>query len=162
MKQLLLNIFQQEPWLVPVVEHQVQSDPKAYPSKAAFIQGRIHPKVYSSKGVFRTLPYIQNGTFAKRFNGFKYFCKKSFILIVWLGFKYAAFYPRKSAKMRLLNKLSEILHKFVSIIFFRNRCCKGFFLEFSKSISNFKYHLVPTKEFHQEHSCADVLQNKGS
>ena len=64
--------------------------------------------------------------------------------------------------MRLLNKLSKILHKFASLIFFRNRCCRGFFLEFGKSISNFKYYLAPTKEFHQEHSCADVLQNKGS
>ena len=42
-----------------------------------------------SKGVFGTHSYIKDGVYAKKFNGFKYFCKK---LDVWLGSKYASFH----------------------------------------------------------------------
>ena len=64
-----------------------------------------------SNGVFRTLSYIQDGAFVKKVNGFKYFCKKARYLTVVL--------PQKSMKMQLLNKLFEVLDKFVSLIFLK-------------------------------------------
>ena len=62
-----------------------------------------------SKGVFGTQSYIKD-EFWKMLTA--YFCKKRG---VWLGSKCAG---GKSAKMQLLNKLSEIVHKFVISIFF--------------------------------------------
>ena len=72
-----------------------------------------------SKGVFRTQSFIQNGAFAKI--AAQSIFTKSSILDVWPGPKYApAFYPQNSAKKQLLNKLSEILRKFPSLLFFSN------------------------------------------
>ena len=76
-----------------------------------------------SKGVFGSQSYIQDGAFVKNVNGFKYFYKKAKCLTVVQICRL----PRKSAKMQLLNKLSEILHKFVSLVFFQNSCFKGYF-----------------------------------
>ena len=73
-----------------------------------FFRGAFYTK--PSNGVFRTLSYIQDGAFAKKVNSFKYFCKKASCLTGVLS--------RKSVKMQLLNKSFEILHKFVSLIFF--------------------------------------------
>ena len=58
----------------------------------------------SSKDVFRSQSYILDVAFAKIVHGFKYI---------------SALHLQKSAKMQLLNKLSEILHKFVSSLFFK-------------------------------------------
>ena len=78
---------------------------------------RVTSYTKPSKGVFRTQSYIQDRPFAEIVNGLKYFRS---ILDVSLEPKYAsAFYPRKSAKMELLSKKSEILHKFVSLVFFK-------------------------------------------
>ena len=72
-----------------------------------------------SKVVFRTQSFIQNGAFAI-IATLSIFAKSS-ILDVWPGPKYAsALYPQNSAKMQLLNKLSEILHKFASLLFSQN------------------------------------------
>ena len=73
-----------------------------------------------SKGVFKTQLLIQNGAFAK-IVALSIFAKSS-ILDVSPGPKYAsALYPQNSAKMQLLNKLSEIPHNFASLLFFQNR-----------------------------------------
>ena len=71
-----------------------------------------------SKEVFRTQSFIQNGAFAKiaALSTFE----KSSILDVWPGPGYAStLYPQNSTKMQLLNKLSEILHKFTSLLPFQ-------------------------------------------
>ena len=71
-----------------------------------------------SKGVFKTQSFIQNGDFAK-IVALSIFAKSS-ILDVSPGAKYAsALYAQNSAKMQLLNKLSEILHNFVVYFFFK-------------------------------------------
>ena len=56
-----------------------------------------------------------------------------------MGSKYAsAFYPQMSMKMQLLNKLSEVLNKFVSILFLKKIVVlKDAF--YSNPISHFKH-----------------------
>ena len=66
--------------------------------------------------------------------------------------------PRKSVIMQPLNKLLEILHKFVSLIFLKIVTLKA--ASYSRLISNFKH--PPAKEFFQEQSFADILQNRCS
>ena len=47
-----------------------------------------------------------------------------------MGSKYvSAFYSQNSSKMQLLNKLLEILHKFVSLLFKNNISFKDCFLQ---------------------------------
>ena len=75
------------------------------------------------------------GNFAEIYNSFKYFCKKSSVLDVWLGFKYAfALYPQKSAKIQQTNFPNFCINLIVS--FFLNICFKGCFLQ--KPISSLK------------------------
>ena len=69
----------------------------------------------------------------KKVDGFKYFYKKA----KCLAGVYICHLPRKSAKMQLLNKLSEILHKFVSLVFFKIVVLKA--TSDSKPISNFNH-----------------------
>ena len=93
---LLFNDSEQEQWLVPFVNHAVQSPLKAY----------LDPIHTSKMELLR-----------KKLTASSIFAKNS-ILNVWLGLKYVAVYPRKFAKMQPLDKLSKILHKFASLIFF--------------------------------------------
>ena len=80
------------------------------------------------KGVFRAQSYIHDEAFARIVKGFKCF-RKSSILDIWLGSRYDSTpYPQKSVKMQLLNKLSQFLHKFNSLLFLKNSCFKGCFL----------------------------------
>ena len=63
---------------------------------------------------------------------------KSSILDIWLGSKYVfAFYLQRFAKIQLLRKLSEILHNFVSLLFFKLVALKN--VSSSKPFSSFKY-----------------------
>ena len=87
---------------------------------ASSFRGASYTKPFN--GVLRTLSYIQDGAFAKKVNDFKYFCQKARCLTGVL--------PRKSVKVQLLNELFEIVHKFVNLIFFQNRC---------RPLSNFKH-----------------------
>ena len=60
---------------------------------------------------------------------------------------------QKSAKMQLLNKLSEILLKCISLIVFQNSCFKsGYFLQ----QTNFKFQTPPTEDFFM-HSRSQVF-----
>ena len=103
-----------------------------------------------SKDVFRTQPYIQDGAFMKIVNA-EVFSQKSSILDVWLEPKYAsALCSQKSVRVQLLNKLSEILHKFV-----RNseRICyftyqkSNFLKAASYSNSNWNFKLLQRRRF---------------
>ena len=73
----------------------------------------FHRAAYSQSSIRKT------GAFAK-IAALSIFAESS-ILDVWPSLKYAsALYPQDSAKMQLLNKLSEILQNFASLFFFQN------------------------------------------
>ena len=95
-----------------------------------------------SKAIFRTQSYIQDGAFAKIVSGFRWLTcvQHGSILDVWLGSKYSStHYPRKSAKMQLLSKLSKALHNFFSLLFFQTSYFKVAFKQsYSKLFPNFQ------------------------
>ena len=61
-------------------------------------------------------------------------------LVTWLESKYAStFYQQMSAKMQLWNKLSEFLHKFVSLRSFKYSCFKGLCGSFRRAGSSVEH-----------------------
>ena len=96
-----------------------------------------------SYGVFRTLSYIKDGAFAKKV---KVFLQKTRCSTEVL--------PPKSMKMQLSNKLFEILHKFVSFIFFFFKIVVLKAASYSRPISNFKY--LQQRSFFKS-SCSQIF-----
>ena len=79
---------------------------------------------------------MEDGAFVEIGNDFKNF-SKNFRLDIWLGSKYASALSTKVCEKATIKHSPEILHKFVSLLFFKIVVLKA--CSYSKPISNFKH-----------------------